>query len=109
MLLFYCILICLLRRRNEAYGCHYTAHQRTDEVEETEWQIYYGRHTEHRALRHAAGCPWNQYGGYRGGVFCAAAQQFGAIATPLVFLAEDGGVHDDRKELVAHHHIEQQT
>ena len=82
-------------------------HERTDDVEETEGQVHHCGDAEHGTLRHAACCPRNEDGGDGGTVFGAAAEQFGTVASTFVFLAKNGGVHDDSQELVTHNHIQE--
>ena len=98
-----------LRLRYETENCHQATHQWTDDVEEAEGQIDESRNAKYRTLRHTACRPRHEYGGDRGRVLCASAQQFWSIASCGIFLLVDGSIHDDGEELVAHHEIEQYT
>lgn len=93
----------------EAQYRNKTAHDRTDDIEKAEWQIYECRDAEHGALCHAASRPWHQHGGYRSGILGTTAQQFWTITSLLILFLVDGGIHDDGEELVTHHQIEQHT
>lgn len=103
-----CLSLCLWRGGRHEAECGYDArHEWADDIEEAERQIYECRYAEHGALRHAACRPRNKYRGDGGAVLGTTAEQLGTIATVLIFLTEDGGVHDDGEELVAHNHIEE--
>ena len=93
----------------EAQNSYQTTHQRTDDVEEAEGEIHQCRDAENRALRHTAGCPWNQYARYGSTILCTSAQEFRAVASFCIFILVDRCIHDDTQELVAHNEIEQYT
>ena len=96
-----------MRLRHETENRYQATHQWADDIEEAEGQIYQCRDAEHSALCHTAGSPRHEYGGDRGRIFRATAQQLWSIATCRIFLLVNGGIHDDAEELVAHHQVEQ--
>lgn len=89
--------------RYEPKDGNQTAHQRTDDVEETEREINECRNAENRTLCHSAGSPWNQYARNGSTILRTSAQEFRPVSTFGIFILVDRCIHDDTQKLVAHH------
>ena len=93
----------------ESYGCHQDAHERTDPVEEAEWQVGQGGDSQNGGLCHSASVPRNQYGGYCDGIFDGPAQQVAFISLFPVNVSEHISRKDDADVLVGCSQIEEQS
>lgn len=92
-----------------AEGRYGDAHQRRENVEETEGEVHEGWHAEHGALRHAAGVPRHEHGGDGHGVLGGAAEQPPLVALTVVDVAEHVARQQYAQVLVGDGDVEHET
>ena len=85
------------------------AHDRTDDVEKTIWQINHGRHPQHCGLCHAARVPWHKHRGDCHAVLGGAAQQPTFKSLTVEYASEHIASKQYADVLVCHSQIKHQT